>query len=318
MDDYSVLMRHVMAVILFVLQWGCSASDKFPLASYITWEDMRVEEYVWNKLKMNEARTAVNERVVVPTDKPYISLIGNQSSDTVISSHTKASDRDPNGQETGTFNTATVDVESDYFCATEITIKNTIEAVPGGTGMQAVALRAAGNKSMFFKVKILGSQDTLLDLSGTHYFYQCYIRGCIDFIFGNARSLYKECVLHSTATESGAIAASHRNSAKENTGFSFLNCTVNGTGNVYLGRAWGNYSRVVYSYSDLSTIVDPLGWSDWGEPNRRRTVQFGEYKCSGRGADTKGRVTWSRQLRHEEAKPYLGMNFIDGDQWLRL
>ncbi|KAI7742621.1 hypothetical protein M8C21_027191, partial [Ambrosia artemisiifolia] len=34
--------------------------------------------------------------------------------------------------------------------------------------------------------------NTLLDETGSHYFYRCYIQGSVDFIFGNARSLYKD------------------------------------------------------------------------------------------------------------------------------
>ncbi|MFS7931237.1 putative pectinesterase [Helianthus anomalus] len=57
--------------------------------------------------------------------------------------------------------------------------------------MQAVALRIAGNKAVLYRVRILGTQDTLLDETGSHYFYQRYIQGSVDFIFGNARSLDK-------------------------------------------------------------------------------------------------------------------------------
>lgn len=57
--------------------------------------------------------------------------------------------------------------------------------------MQAVALRIAGDKAMFYGVRILGTQDTLLDDTGSHYFYQSYIEGTVDFIFGRARSLYR-------------------------------------------------------------------------------------------------------------------------------
>lgn len=57
--------------------------------------------------------------------------------------------------------------------------------------MQAVALRIAGDKAVFYKVRILGTQDTLLDDTGSHYFYQCHIQGSVDFIFGTSRSLYQ-------------------------------------------------------------------------------------------------------------------------------
>lgn len=87
----------------------------------------------------------------------------------------------------------------------------------------------------------------------------------------------QECTLHSIADRYGAIAAHHRNSEQEDTGFSFVNCSVTGTGGaVFLGRAWGNYSRAVYSYCDIDNIIDPSGWSDWNQPWRQRypTIHF--------------------------------------------
>lgn len=62
---------------------------------------------------------------MVPRTKPYISFIGNESyaEDTVISWSDKASDLDSNGQELGTCRTATVSIESDFFCATAITFE---------------------------------------------------------------------------------------------------------------------------------------------------------------------------------------------------
>ena len=63
----------------------------------------------------------------IPRTKPYISLIGdkNRSSETVISWNNKASDRGNNGIEIGTYQSASVTIESDYFCATGITFEVT-------------------------------------------------------------------------------------------------------------------------------------------------------------------------------------------------
>lgn len=47
-------------------------------------------------------------------------------------------------------------------------------------------------------------------------------------------------------------------------------------------------------------------------------VLFGEYNCTGKGADRTGRVPWSKSLTQDDAKPFLGMKFISGDKWLRL
>uniref|UniRef100_A0A7N2R8H9 Pectinesterase n=2 Tax=Quercus lobata TaxID=97700 RepID=A0A7N2R8H9_QUELO len=279
-----------------------------------------VPEHNTERVKIYIHPGIYREKVLVPITKPYISLIGSQDQTAVtkITWNNKASDRDRIGLPLGTYRSASVTIESDYFCATNITVENTVVAVPGGFGMQAVALRIAGDKAMFYRVRILGTQDTLLDDTGSHYFYQCHIQGSVDFIFGTARSLYQDCVIQSTAKNWGAIAAHHRNSPYENTGFSFVNCTIRGTGEILLGRAWGDYSRAIYSYCDMDNIISSSGWSDWRHPSRQRTVVFGEYQCRGGGANTRGRVPWSKSFSYDEVRPFLDRKFIDGDQWLRL
>ncbi|XP_073221162.1 pectinesterase QRT1 [Cicer arietinum] len=274
----------------------------------------------WNKHRIKIYIYPGIYRVFVPITKPYISFIGrrNQTSMPIITWNSKSSDRGPNGQTLGTYGSATVAVESSYFCATEVTFENTVVAEAGGKGMQAVALRVDSDKAMFYRVKIKGTQDTLLDNTGTHYFYRCLIQGKVDFIFGSAKSLYEKCRLQSIAENYGAIAAHHRDSPLQDTGFSFVGCSIRGTGSVYLGRAWGDYSRIIYSKCNMDNIISPDGWSEWNHPEREKTAVFGEYKCHGKGADRAKRVPWSKPLSYGEAKPFLDINFINGKQWLRL
>ncbi|KAL8469736.1 hypothetical protein ACS0TY_032543 [Phlomoides rotata] len=271
------------------------------------------------RVKIHILPGVYREKVHIPANKPYISFIGdeNRASETIIRWQDKAGDNLPNGGTVGTWNSASVTVESDYFCASWITFQNTIVAVVGGVGDQAVALRISGEKAVFYKVRFLGSQDTLLDESGSHYFFQCLIQGATDFIFGNAKSLYKECAI-SVVGNGYAIAAHHRNSADEDTGFSFVNCTISGSGSVYLGRAWGNYSTIIYSYTKIDINVKPGGWSDWKIPSRQKTAVFGEYKCSGRGANRRSRTRWSKALTYSQAKLFLDTTFISGEKWLKL
>lgn len=63
--------------------------------------------------------------MIVPPSKPYISFIGdeNKASETILSWNDKASDKHKDGSELGTYRTASVDVQSDYFCASGITIQ---------------------------------------------------------------------------------------------------------------------------------------------------------------------------------------------------
>ena len=54
-----------------------------------------------------------------------------------------------------------------------------------------MALRVSADNAAFVGCKFLGAQDTLYDHSGRHYYKECYIEGSVDFIFGNALSLYE-------------------------------------------------------------------------------------------------------------------------------
>ncbi|KAL0924909.1 hypothetical protein M5K25_005769 [Dendrobium thyrsiflorum] len=272
-----------------------------------------------HRIKIYISPGVYREKVLVPVTKPYISFIGNKSGETVISWNLRASDHDSAGQAVGTLASASVAIEADYFCANGITFENTAPgAQAGASGMQAVALRLAGDKAMLYQCRVLGHQDTLFDQTGRHFFYECYIQGSIDFIFGSAKSLYQECTLHVVAETYGAIAASQRNSPFDDSGFSFQGCKLYGTGMVYLGRAWGKYARIVYSYCQLEGIILSQGWNDWEDSTRQSTVWFGEFNCSGRGADLSNRVPWARSLTYQEAKPFLNQHYIDGHQWLSL
>jgi len=61
----------------------------------------------------------------------------------------------------------------------------------GAVTQQAVALRITGDYAAFYNCGFYGSQDTLNDDMGRHYYKNCEIVGSIDFIFGDAQSLYK-------------------------------------------------------------------------------------------------------------------------------
>jgi pectinesterase len=57
-------------------------------------------------------------------------------------------------------------------------------------GRQAVALMIEGDRAAFYRCNFYGAQDTLYDKQGRHYYYNSYIEGSVDFIFGDARSLF--------------------------------------------------------------------------------------------------------------------------------
>ena len=66
----------------------------------------------------------------------------------------------------------------------------------------------------------------------------------------------------------GCVTAHGRASKDEDSGFVFVNCTIGGTGRVWLGRAWRAFSRVVFALTTMSDIIAPEGWNDFNDPTR--------------------------------------------------
>ncbi|KAJ4869998.1 putative pectinesterase 67 [Raphanus sativus] len=65
--------------------------------------------------------------------------------------------------------------------------------------------------------------------------------------------------LHNTLFDN---KAHHRENAEGNTGYVFIRGKVYGIDKVYLGRAKGPYSRVLFAKTYLSKTVVPNGWTN--------------------------------------------------------
>ncbi|XP_059462129.1 putative pectinesterase 63 [Corylus avellana] len=252
-----------------------------------------------------------NERIRIDWTKRFVTFYGSPANmPTLTSSGTAA--------QYGTDDSATLVVESNYFVAANIILVNSAPRPGNGkSGGQALAIRIAGDKAAFYNCKFKGFQDTVCSDHGNHLFKNCYIEGTVDFIFGSGTSLYLNTVLNVPGDGGFTAITAHGELPSETNGFSFVHCSVTGTGNgTYLGRAWRPYSRVIFSYTTMSGIVNPLGWSDNSHPERDRTVYYGEYKCSGPGSDLSRRVPYTKKLSDNEARPFLALHFIQASSWL--
>ncbi|CAN4084248.1 unnamed protein product [Withania somnifera] len=260
------------------------------------------------------------EKVIIPKTKPNITFQGQGYTTTAIVWNDTANSAN------GTFYSGSVQVFSTNFIAKNISFMNVAPMpVPGAVGAQAVAIRIAGDEAAFWGCGFFGAQDTLHDDRGRHYFNDCYIQGSIDFIFGNGKSLYENCQLISIASPvaagvksiNGAVTAHGRATKDENSGFAFVNCTLGGTGRIWLGRAWRPYSTVIFANTFMTDIVAPEGWNDFNDPSRDQTIFYGEYNCSGAGSNMALRAPYAQRLNDTQALPFLNSSFIDADLWLQ-
>ncbi|CAA2975457.1 probable pectinesterase 8 [Olea europaea subsp. europaea] len=260
------------------------------------------------------------EKVIVPKTKPNITFQGQGYTSTAIVWNDTANSSH------GTFYSASVQVFATNFVANNISFMNVAPMPgPGVVGAQAVAIRVGGDQAAFWGCGFFGAQDTLHDDRGRHYFKDCYIQGSIDFIFGNGKSFYENCRIISIASPvpvgarviNGAVTAHGRASKDENSGFAFVNCSVGGTGRIWLGRAWRPFSTVVFSLTSMTDIIAPEGWNDFNDPTRDQSIFYGEYNCSGPGANLTLRAPYVQRLNDTQASPFLNVSFIDADQWLQ-
>lgn len=163
----------------------------------------------------------------------------------------------------------------------------------------------------------MGHQDTIYtgNARSRHYFKDCYIEGTTDFIFGPSTAWFENCDIFCKA-DSYITAASTPQDVTY--GYIFNNCRITADANVskvYLGRPWRDYGYTLFMNCELPRQIRPEGWHHW-QKEREKTARYLEYNNHGEGANSKGRVTWSRQLTKQEAqKITLNEVFSVNDTW---
>ena len=259
-----------------------------------------------------------HEKLVIPSWKTMISLVGESRDSTIISYNDYSGKPNPGGKDAfgkdkfTTYTSYTVLVDGNDFTAENLTIENT-----AGRVGQAVALHAEGDRCVVKNCKLLGNQDTLYAATeNSHQYYlNCWIEGTTDFIFGEATVVFDHCVIRSLVNSYIAAAAT---TPRQKFGFVFLDCRLiadTAAKKVFLGRPWRPYSRTVYIRTEMGAHIAAGGWDNWRNPENEKTAYYAEYESKGEGATTAARVGWSHQLTAAEARSYTAQNIL-GD-WIK-
>jgi len=236
------------------------------------------------------------EVVYVQREKRYIRLVGENAETTKITAALHAKTIGPDGQALGTFRTATVQIDADDFTVENLTFENA--AGPVG---QALAVRVDGDRVVFRDCRFLGWQDTILVNRGRHYFKNCLIVGATDFIFGGATAYFDGCTLR---CENNSYITAASTPQEQAYGCVFSRCKIVGSKpeiRVFLGRPWRQYAMTAFLNCDMSDVVRPEGWYNWGKLENEKTARYAEYANTGKGADVAKRVPWARQLTAQDA-----------------
>ncbi|WP_262249798.1 pectinesterase family protein [Parapedobacter soli] len=298
-----------LCAVLFFWQTANGQPMEWVVAQDGSGDFEQVQEAIDAVPNLRRARTVIRikpgiykEKLVLPDSKTNVSLIGEDAANTVITYDDYARKKNGFGEEIGTSGSSSFFIFGDGFQAENITFENS--AGPVG---QAVAVRVAATQVAFRGCRFLGNQDTLYPQgAGTkQYYYDCYIEGTTDFIFGAATAVFDNCTIFSKAGASYITAASTPDTCAF--GFVFLDCTLRGDADdasVYLGRPWRPYAKTAFIDCDYDALVHPAGWHNWGRPSNEYTASYVEYGNTGPGANTDNRVGWSEVLTADARARY--------------
>ncbi|KAK6138777.1 hypothetical protein DH2020_027474 [Rehmannia glutinosa] len=218
-------------------------------------------------------------------------------------------------------------VNGEGFIAKDIGIENTA----GANKHQAVAVRASGDKAVFYNVHMDGFQDTLYAHAYRHFYRNCLISGTIDFIFGDAVAVFQNSrlVVRKPMDNQACMVTAQGRKDKRSVGVTVIqNCdivaepaflAVKPALSAYLGRPWKEYSRTIIMQSNIDGFIAPEGWSPWMGTFALDTLYYGEYQNRGAGSNMAKRVKWKgiQKITPQIAKSFTPEVVFAGDEWVR-
>ncbi|MCH4192685.1 MAG: pectinesterase family protein [Butyrivibrio sp.] len=213
----------------------------------------------------------------------------------------------PDGRKRGTFRSYTAFISGQDVTVKDLTIENT--AGDGRVHGQAVALYADAERFTCKRVHLKGHQDTLFlsplpvkerepdgfkgprqkapRIPTIQYYEDCLIEGDIDFIFGGADAIFRNCEIRSLfrppleSDDNRQIRYTHDGvpiqgfvcapcTPEGGRGFEFINCLFTTDccpdGSVYLARPWRPYGKAVFKSCSFGAHIAPERFAGWANP----------------------------------------------------
>ena len=329
------MKKVLLAMMLFLAAWPVLAANKYDNPDTLvvsrdgTGEFRTIDEAIevcrafMDYTKVIYVKKGVyKEKLIIPSWLTNITICGEDRDNTIITLDDHANIKMPvggldseaavKGKPMGTFRTYTLKVQGSYITLKNITIENNAAKLG-----QAVALHTEGDHILVQNCRLLGNQDTVYTgVGGTRVaFYDCYIEGTTDFIFGPSIAWFQNCEIHSKANSYITAASTP---AGQKYGYVFYKCRLTAdkdVDKVYLGRPWRPFAATIFMDCELGKHIRPEGWHNWNNAKNEETARYAEYGNKGEGASTKNRVKWSKQLTKKEAAKVTLLDAFGEDCW---
>lgn len=329
------MKKVLLAMMLFLAAWPVLAANKYDNPDTLvvsrdgTGEFRTIDEAIevcrafMDYTKVIYVKKGVyKEKLIIPSWLTNITICGEDRDNTIITWDDHAnikmsvggldSEAAVKGKPMGTFRTYTLKVQGSYITLKDITIENNAAKLG-----QAVALHTEGDHILVQNCRLLGNQDTVYTgVGGTRVaFYDCYIEGTTDFIFGPSIAWFQNCEIHSKANSYITAASTP---AGQKYGYVFYKCRLTAdkdVDKVYLGRPWRPFAATIFMDCELGKHIRPEGWHNWNNAKNEETAHYAEYGNKGEGASTKNRVKWSKQLTKKEAAKVTLLDAFGEDCW---
>ncbi len=259
------------------------------------------------------------EKINISSSKINVSLIGQSKADTILTYNDAASTKTSSGGTLGTTGSASVTIAGAGFQAENITFENSYDEAAYGSS-QAVAVLAKADKMIFKGCSFKGNQDTLYANGDgcRQYYYNCYIEGDVDFIFGSATAVFDSCEIFSLNRSGGCVTAPSTKATQK--GYLIYKCKLTSSSSpksIYMGRPWIPSSdttqttpKVLYRECELGSHIADAGWTVMSG-NNPANFEMWEYQNYGAGANTS-----RKQLPSSSAPEYTMEKFLAGsDGW---